>query len=235
MNQEKTFPEVQAGGSGDNGGVPPRKQFVAFDFDGTVIDTNKLIVDSWQHTFLKFHGYRHSEQEIYGTFGETLYDSMKDFFHEKADGAIACYREYQKDSWRESVRVFPGITGLLQELENQGRTLLLVTSRLKPTTMEYLEHFDLRRFFKVVITSNDTKAHKPDPEPVMMALAKAGGRPEESVMVGDTRFDVGCANNAGAVSILVNWSHPVDEKDFQTPEFRPDFRIGKPEDLLRLI
>ena len=200
MNQEKTFPEVQAGGSGDNGGAPPRKQFVAFDFDGTVIDTNKLIVDSWQHTFLKFHGYRHSEQEIYGTFGETLYDSMKDFFHEKADEAIACYREYQKDSWRESVRVFPGITGLLQELENQGRTLLLVTSRLKPTTMEYLEHFDLKRFFKVVITSNDTKAHKPDPEPVMMALAKAGGRPEESVMVGDTRF-----------------------------------RIGKPEDLLRLI
>lgn len=213
-----------------------RKKFVVFDFDGTVLDTNQLIIDSWQYTFRKYHGYEHSEREILDTFGETLYDSMKEFFPgDTADMAIESYRDYQLKSWKEDISVFPGVEDLLETLKEREHSLLLVTSRLKPTTMEYLEYFGLRDYFDVVITSNDTKAHKPDPEPLLTALDKAGGRPENSIMLGDTRFDIGCANNAGAESVLVHWSHPVDETKLKEPEFTPDYRLSRPEDLMALV
>ena len=49
-----------------------KKKFIIFDFDGTVADTNKLIIDAWQHIFLHYRGVKEQEAKLYHTFGETL-------------------------------------------------------------------------------------------------------------------------------------------------------------------
>ena len=66
-------------------------------------------------------------------------------------------------------------------------------------------------------------------------LEKCGAKPEEAIMIGDTKYDIGCANNAGVDSVLVGWSHYVDEEAMAADGFMPTHRIDTPEELLGLI
>ena len=86
-----------------------------------------------------------------------------------------------------------------------------------------------------VVSMEDVTKHKPDPESVEKVLERFGAKPEDAVMIGDTKYDVGCANRAGVDSVLVGWSHYVDEASMAADGFEPTYRIGRPEELLDII
>src|SRR3989344_1064833 len=69
----------------------------------------------------------------------------------------------------------------------------VATSKYRKTTEAYLEHADLRRFFSVVVTFEDTTMHKPHPEPLMFAASKLGFAPHECVYIGDSNSDIAAA------------------------------------------
>ena len=75
--------------------------------------------------------------------------------------------------------------------------MALVTSRLKPTTYQGLDIFGIEKFFDVIITADDVTKHKPDPQPIDIALKNLESSREQAVMVGDTKQDILCAKNAG--------------------------------------
>ena len=208
---------------------------VLFDFDGTVMDTREVILQSWQHTFRTLEGKEHDPAEIYRTFGEPLEYTMHNLFpHVDARAAVDIYRSYHKNNFGELIRVFPGISELLERLKADGYQIGLVTSRLRNTTVEGLEAYGLLRYFDELVTCDDTAKHKPDPEPILAALRKLNSKPEQAVMVGDTMFDIGCARNAGVMSVLVNWSVSVSEEEKTGPD-GPDFVIDKAADLLKIL
>lgn len=212
-----------------------KKKHIVFDFDGTLLDTNRVILDSWQAVFRHYEGRERPEADILKTFGETIDDSMRRFFPaEDVEDAKELYRGYQREHASESVKLFDGMRELLTELGERGHTLSIVTSRLRRTTGEYLEDLGIRDLFDVVITCNDTDAHKPDPLPLLIALDRLGAEKDEAIMLGDTRFDIGCCCNAGVDSVLVEWSHDVDEEEIRNG-YRPTYRISKPEELLALV
>ena len=78
----------------------------------------------------------------------------------------------------------------------------------------------MERYFDTIVTCDDTDKHKPDPEPVNIALERLGSRPEEAVMIGDSIFDILCAKGAGVKSVLVSWALAVSDED-QTGENAP--------------
>jgi len=208
---------------------------VLFDFDGTVMDTNEVIIASWQHTFMTIEGKERSVGEILETMGEPLGVTMSKMFPDHdVDEAVEIYRDYHRDSFGERIKLFPGMKELLASLKGKGYKLGIVTSRLTGTTMEGLEKYEIREYFDAVVTCDDCARHKPDPEPVNMALKKLGSKPEESVMVGDTAFDILCAKNAGVKSVLVGWALAVKEEE-RTGENNPDYIIENPEDLLEIL
>jgi pyrophosphatase PpaX len=212
-----------------------KKKHIIFDFDGTLLDTNRVIIDSWQAVFRHYEGRERDEAEIVRTFGETVDFSMRNFFpHGNIEEAKHIYRSYQAEHAGKTVRLFDGTRELLDELRKRGHTLSIVTSRLEHTTHGYLKDFAIADYFDVVITCNDTDAHKPDPRPLLMALEKLGAAKDEAIMLGDTRFDIGCCANAGVDSVLVEWSHAIDEKDL-VEGCMPTYRIAKPMDLLELV
>ena len=93
------------------------------------------------------------------------------------------------------------------------------------------------KYFDEIITVEDVTKAKPDPEILLTMLERLGSKPKTSVMTGDTRWDIGCANNAGATSVLVGWSQALAGKtkeDFTGNEV-PDFIINTPEELLTII
>lgn len=208
---------------------------VLFDFDGTVMDTNNVIIQSWQHTFRTLENREEDLDKIIKTFGEPLELTMKKIFPDvPAEESMAIYRSYHYDNFGELISVFPGMKELIKELKKKEYKLGVVTSRLKKTTLQGLEKYGLSQYFDAVVTADDTSRHKPDPEPVNIALEKLKSTPENSIMVGDTMFDIFCARNAGVKSVLVNWALAVSEEEKNGPD-GPDYVIEKAEDLLEIL
>ncbi len=210
---------------------------VLFDFDGTVMNTNDVILQSWQHTFRTLRGREEDPEVLLKTFGEPLETTMKKFFPEiPVEESIKVYRSFHYDNFGDLISVFPGMDDLIAEVKRRGYRLGLVTSRLYNTTMQGLEKYGLKEYFDVIVTANDTTKHKPDPEPVNITLEKLGAKPENSIMLGDTLFDLLCAKNAGIRSVLVSWSLALSGKTKEDlGDAAPDYILEKPEDLLEII
>ncbi|MBR2619223.1 MAG: HAD-IA family hydrolase [Firmicutes bacterium] len=210
---------------------------VLFDFDGTIMDTNNVILMSWQHTFRTLENREEDESKLTATFGEPLEYTLERFFPDvPVEESIEVYRSYQRKNFSDLIALFPGMKELVIECKARGYKTGLVTSRLKRTAMEGLEKFDLTKYFDVIVTPEDTDKHKPDPEPVNIALEKLGSQPENAVMLGDTLFDIQCSHNAGIGAVLVSWSLALAGKTYEDlGEDAPDHIIEKPEELFEII
>ena len=207
---------------------------VLFDFDGTIMDTNEVIINSWQHTFRSLTGKETDVNLLLGTFGEPLEISIDKMLPEfSRDDAMRIYREYQYCNFKGLISLFPGVVEVLRELKEKDIKTAIVTSRLRRTTMEGIEKFDLHDFFDTVVTMEDTKKHKPDAEPAFEALRRLDIEAERAIMVGDSKFDIMCARNAGVKSVLVDWS--VAAQAESGIENKADFKIRSLKELLDFV
>ena len=101
---------------------------VLFDFDGTIMDTNDMILGSWQHTFRTLTGSETDPDMLVRTFGEPLGKTMARFFPDvQTEESLEIYRSYQKDRFCDMIKLFPGIRELLDELKKRGYKMGLVT------------------------------------------------------------------------------------------------------------
>ena len=208
---------------------------ILFDFDGTVMNTNDVIIASWQHTFRTIDGKERDVSEITRTFGEPLALTMEKMFpHVPVEESLRIYRSYHYDYFNDLISLFPGMEELLQKTKEAGYKTGLVTSRMKKTTDQGLAKFGLAKYFDAIVTCDDTDAHKPDPEPVLITLDKLGSEPEKSVMLGDTMYDIMCARNAGVTAILVGWAVAPTPEEIRGMD-GPDYILKRPEDLFKML
>ena len=211
---------------------------VLFDFDGTIMDTNEVIIQSWQETFRTLAGREEDRDVLLKTFGEPLEYTMRNFFPEvPVEKGLEIYRGYQRDNFLNDIQLFPGIRDLLDELSARQIKMALVTSRLKHTTMQAIDKFDMEKYFGYVVTADDVTRHKPDPQSALIALDRIGSQPDQTIMIGDTLFDILCARNAGCTSVLVSWSLSLADKikDGFAPEEEPDRIIDDPAQILQML
>lgn len=208
---------------------------VLFDFDGTIMNTNDIIIQSWQHTFRTLTGKEAPVDEIIRTFGEPLeYTLAQKFPDVPVEESIQIYRGFHHDYFEDLIELFPGMAELMEELQKRGYKMGLVTSRLKQTAMQGVRKFGLEKYFDYILTADDTDKHKPDPAPINITLERMGSKAEESIMIGDTMFDILCARNAGVPSVLVGWAVAVTEEEKTGPD-APDYIVAEAEDILKLL
>ena len=209
---------------------------ILFDFDGTIMNTNHLIIQSWQHVFRNVQGKERPEEEIVRTFGEPLYITMEKLVPEvPVEEGVRIYREFHYGRFQQLIELFPGVIELLEKLKaDKNYKVGLVTSRLWETTALGLEKYDMEKYFDAIITHDDTDKHKPDPEPVLLALKKLNAKSEEAIMIGDSMFDIFCARNAGTKTALVGWALAVSEEEKAGPH-GPDHILNHPQDLFEIL
>lgn len=208
---------------------------VLFDFDGTIMDTNNVIIMSWQHTFRTLENREEKVDNIVKTFGEPLGITMERFFpNVPLEESLEVYRSFQRDHFKEFITMFPGMKELLVHVKGEGYKTGLVTSRLFKTTLEGLEKYGIKDCFDCIVTADETTKHKPDPEPVNIALNKLDSEAEKSIMLGDTMFDIMCARNAGVKSVLVSWSLALKDKEDYGDD-GPDYIINEAQELLDIL
>ena len=126
---------------------------------------------------------------------------------EKAEPLLEAYRHHHEENHDALIREFPQVAVALSRLQSAGIKVAVVTSKRRASVEMALNSFpDLRDVVDRFVTMEDTREHKPHPEPLWRGLELAGGFPrEEAAYVGDSPFDVEAARAAGLTSVAVSW------------------------------
>ncbi len=203
-----------------------------FDLDGTLIDTNDLIITSFLHTLDQYYPEKYSREDAIQFIGPPLYDTFVAIDEQRVDEMIKTYREHNLSHHDQLVKEFEGVFETVETLHKQGYKLGIVTTKLRGTVNMGLKLTKLDQFFDVVVTLDDVTNAKPDPEPVEKALALLGSRPEETIMVGDNHHDIVSGQNAGTKTAGVAWSlKGIAYLD----SFKPDYMLHSMKDLLTIL
>src|SRR5687767_4813804 len=170
--------------------APMRFRVVLFDLDGTLIDSGPIILASMQHAVRTVLGRDIPPDELGLTIGgQGIVAQMQAIDEEHADALLEAYKEHN-DGLHETLEAFEDLLALLPVLKAEGRKLGIVTAKRHRTVALALDRFPaLASSFDVVVAHEDTDRHKPDPDPVLLAVEKLGGTPREAVYVGDSPFD----------------------------------------------
>jgi phosphoglycolate phosphatase len=132
-------------------------------------------------------------------------------------------------------RPFPGCVAALEALKADGAKLVVCTNKLTGLSKALLDALDMSRLFDAVIGSDSTPAIKPDARHLETAIAAVGGATDRAIMVGDAATDAGAARAAGVPLILVSFGYtevPAAELD---PDILIDHYDQLPAACLRLL
>jgi len=205
---------------------------VLFDLDGTLIDTNDLIIESFLYTLDRYYPEEYKRNDILPFMGPTLRETFEAMNPEKVDEMIATYRQFNLANHDTLVKEFPGVYKTVQALKQAGVKIGIVTTKVHKTVEMGLKLTKLDPFFDVVIALDHVQNAKPDPEPIFKALELLGSKPEEAIMVGDNSHDILGGKNAGTMTAGVAWS--LKGKEFLS-SYEPDYILEDMTDLLKIL
>lgn len=206
---------------------------VLFDLDGTIIDTNELILATFQHVIEKHGLGPYTREQIIPHMGTTLEHQLQTFSgKEDVAELVADYRKYNRERHDELIREFPYVKEVIANLHEQGITMGIVTTKIRETTLLALNMFGLKPYMKTLVTVDDVKHPKPHPEPILTALRELNADPARTLMVGDSAADLQCAKAAGVRSAGVAWSLKGVE---ELRKYDPDYILKDMTDLYDVL
>lgn len=217
--------------------------YVLFDLDGTLTDPKEGITKSVQYALKAFGIEEEDTDNLVPFIGPPLKDSFMEFYEfdeEKAEQAIEKYRERFKDTGIFENRIYDGIPELIRKLKGNRKKLAVASSKPAVFVERILEHFDIRRYFDVVVGSELDGTRTDKAEVVEEALRQLyGENPEDleqkkrtTVMVGDRKFDIAGAKEQGLISVAVAYGYgKMDELRIA----KPDYTVRSVEELEKLL
>jgi HAD superfamily hydrolase (TIGR01549 family) len=209
---------------------PSRIGHVIFDVDGTLVDNLDLIVKSFNIAVRDIMGRTFSRNEVHSSFGPTLEEMIERTVpHEKAKDAIQRYHSFYKKNFHRYARIYPGINELVSGLREASIRVSVYTGSDARMTKTTLEESDLRDRFTVVVTADDVRRQKPDPEGLIKAIASMGADAGQSIYLGDAVRDIEASRRAGIRSAAALWGF-TNRRDLKAN--RPDFAFTNPREAL---
>ncbi len=210
----------------------PDIRTVVFDLDGTLIDSEGLILESYRHTMRCHLGAAPPDERWRKTIGRPLVVQVREFARseDEAEAMIRTYTEHNLTNHDRLVRPFTGIREALEELRARGKVLAIATSKRRIAAGMGLAACGLPEdWFSTIITADDVTRFKPDPEPVTRALAGVPEpEPARAVYVGDSVHDMRSGRAAGVRTAAVLWG--PNDREILSPE-SPDLWIERPEEI----
>jgi len=211
-----------------------RFPIVLFDLDGTLIDSGPIILASMQHATRTVLGREIAYEELAATVGgQGLVSQMRALDPDRVDELVEVYKEHN-DPLHETLEAFDDFLDVLPRLRAEGRRLGIVTAKRHRTVRLALDRFpELAEQFEVIVGYEDTERHKPEPDPVLLALERLGAVPAEAAYVGDSPFDIQAAKAAGTFAVAVGWGGI--HADERLLEEEPDAFVREPAELLDVL
>ncbi len=208
---------------------------VLFDLDGTLNDSGPGIMNSVRYTLEKMDYPQLEESTLRKFVGPSLVYSFKTFSgmsEEEAWKAVDVYRECYHAGECYNLTVYDGIPELLKDLNAAGIRCAVVTSKPQKMAENILEHFDMRKYFETVAgpDPDDPTNHKS--ALICRALDVLGLGKKDAIMVGDTRFDIIGAKEAGCDSLGVSYGYGTRE---ELEENQADYIADSAEEMRKIL
>jgi len=196
-----------------------------FDLDGTLWDSKEAIVEALQQAVAIEKGKKVSKENLV-----RLVEQGSPF------EVLRLYRIYRDSTfWREYRKRYNLVTpysndscSIFQEVLRRNRKLGIATSLKRTIAFELLSKFNLLTFFPVVITPSETRARKPSPRPILIAINRLNVHKREAIYIGDQDIDMIAARNAGCYSGLAEWGNRGKIS------IRPDYKFKELSDIIAL-
>jgi pyrophosphatase PpaX len=206
-----------------------RYPVVLFDLDGTVIDSGAIILASMRHAAKEVLGAEPPDEELMAAVGGPgLEAQMRALSPDRVDELVSVYRAHN-EPLHAGLMCCPGIDDVLVQLKDEGRRLGIVTAKRRKTVELAFAQIPIEHLFETVVGGDETERHKPDPEPLLLALERMNAQPEETAYVGDAPFDVRAAKAAGIFSVGVTWGGIHTRERLEQEE--PDALVDTPAEL----
>ncbi len=197
-----------------------RFSVVLFDLDGTVIDSGAIILASMRHAAKEVLGLEPPDEELMAAVGGPgLEAQMRALAPDRVDELVTVYRAHN-EPLHDTLVSCAGIEDVLVGLKDEGRRLGIVTAKRRATVELAFATVPLGHLFETVVGGDETTRHKPDPDPLLLALERLGTRPDDTAYVGDAPFDVRAAKAAGVHAVAVTWGgiHPRERLEREEPD-----------------
>jgi pyrophosphatase PpaX len=207
---------------------------VLFDLDGTLIDSIRLILDSYHHT-LAVHGLEARDDAHWlAGLGTPLLVQFREWSEDpgQLDAMVATYRAYNLAHHDQMVTAYPGVVAMVRAIRHAGFRTGLVTSKNRPGALRGLKLVGLEGCMDLIVGADEVEHPKPHPEPLHLALKGLDEKADRAIYVGDSIHDMTAGRAAGVSTGAVLWG-PFDRDHLACTE--PDHWLESPADLLSLL
>ena len=185
---------------------------VLLDLDGTLVDSVEFILACARHAFTGYPGRVPTDAEWSALIGMPLRQCVASFAEPgDVDRLVARYREHQLAHHDDLTRAFEGVPDVLRRLHARGHPLALVTGKSTSLAQRSLAVVGLDRMIPVVVGADSCPGHKPDPEPVLLALSLLDYPAERAIFVGDSVHDMAAGRAAGVTTVAALWGASTRE------------------------
>ncbi|HEY3783282.1 MAG TPA: HAD family hydrolase [Fimbriimonadaceae bacterium] len=206
---------------------------VLFDVDGTLVDTMPALVRGLGDAFEHFNGQRPSNGELLSIIGLPLRKQMHMFTDVPVSEAGLEERiEFAVDSFQRYVHLeqeFEAAIETLDLIRSNGYKTALVTSKSAIEISQLAQRVEWVRNVDTTVCASDVTHPKPDPESAFLACERLQVSPSDAVFIGDSVFDMRCAEQAGMKRVAVGYGSGIKEALLNE---NPDMYFDRPDDLL---
>lgn len=193
-------------------------RLIVFDCDGTLVDSQATIVACAQAAFLTEGLAVPTAEAVRRIVGLSLVEAVLQLMVEPDPAVAPRLAEHYKAAFHEyrarpefHEPLFPGTRELLDDLLARDLLLGVATGKVMRGLLSVLDHHDLRNHF-VTLQTADLHPSKPHPAMLQAAMAETGASAAETMLIGDTTYDILMARAAGAVPVGVSWGNHAGEE-----------------------
>jgi phosphoglycolate phosphatase len=185
-------------------------KLVLFDVDGTLVDSQNIIVAAQRMAFAAYGLEPPSREASLSIVGLSLAEAFTVLVGPKGpvEGLVEAYKEAFLTLRRDPAHaepLFPGAGECLGWLSGREKVLMgIATGKSRRGVAHLLERHDWHRVFATIQTADDAPS-KPHPAMILQAMEELGVAPQDTVMIGDSSYDMAMARAAGVLSIGVSW------------------------------
>lgn len=195
------------------------KKCIIFDVDGTIINSEEIIIKTTQVIAEKYLGKKLTNQQCFKIIGVNTENILRriGIAEPEIPAYFQIYTELLSKMSKE-MRLFEGIKELITTLHSKGYYLGIVTSRVKDEFDDATERYDLNHYFGCIIVADYTENHKPHPEPIHLFMERTGFLQNEILYIGDSINDYLACGAAKIDFVLAKWGC-IDDSAMQAPDF----------------
>lgn len=190
-----------------------RFRTVLIDLDGTLVEHLPAIHRAYGHTLPQLGLPAPSYEQVKRAIGGGLPHAMRKFVpEERLEEALAIYRPYWERTMLDGVELMPGARELLEALAERAVPAAVFTNKHGPSARRVCEHLGVASLLRGIFGAGDTAWLKPEPEFAAHVVETLGASAADSVLIGDSPFDVAAAQAGGlAFAGVTTGTHTGDE------------------------